>query len=78
MSADEKSFRKKARSAKLALWMAERGSYNRSPLDKLCRWLINRMTTVEPQKDWMRDPMVDQDTGYDADELERYQRGEIP
>lgn len=76
MGEDEKTLRQRERSATIAIWLASRGSRNRSPLDKLCRWLVNRAVRVSPQDDFMRDPLIDEDQGFDPDELDRYQRGE--
>lgn len=76
MSADEKALRKRERSAALMMWMAKRSSYNRSLLDKACRWAVNRATTLPPEEDFLRDPLIDNDEGFDPDELDRYQRGE--
>ena len=72
----QKSRRAQERSAKLAIWMAGRSSRNRSLLDKLCRWLVTRGTAVAPEHDFLRDELIDNDEGYDPDELDRYQRGE--
>ena len=63
--------------AKLMIWMAGRSSRNASLLDKACRWMVERATTVPPERDFLRDPMVDNDQGFDPDELDRYQRGEM-
>ena len=76
MSASDKELRKRERSATLALWMAARASRNRSLLDRLCRKLVARATYIEPEQDFMRDELIDNDQGFDPDELERYQRGE--
>lgn len=77
MSADEKTLRKRERSAALMMWMAKRSSYNKSPLDKACRWIVNRATKLQPKDDFLRDPLIDNDEGFDPDELDRYQRGEL-
>ena len=76
MSLTEKDIRKKERSARLMMWMAARSSRNKTLIDRLCRRLIVRATTVDPEKDFMRDPLIDNDEGFDPDELDRYQRGE--
>ena len=65
------------RSAKFAIWMAGKSSRNRSLSDKVCRFLVNRATAVKPENDFLRDPLIDNDQGYDPDELDRFQRGEI-
>jgi len=76
VSVDEKALRKRERSATLMMWMAKRSSYNQSLLDKACRWLVNRATTLPPEEDFLRDPLIDNDGGFDPDELDRFQRGE--
>lgn len=76
MTPDARELRRRERSAKLTLWLAERASRNNSLLDRLCRKIIARATRLKPDQDFMRDPLIDNDTGFDPDELERYQRGE--
>ena len=76
MSAREREIRKQARYAKLAAIMAGKSSRNRSLSDKICRFLVNRATAVKPEDDFMRDPLIDNDVGFDPDELDRFQRGE--
>jgi hypothetical protein len=76
MSRNEKQDRSRERTAKLTIWMARRSSRNQSLLDKLCRLMVTRATAVEPEDDFMRDPLIDNDMGFDPDELDRYQRGE--
>ena len=76
MGENEKVLRKRERSARVAIWLASRASRNRSPLEQLCRWLVDRSVRVAPEDDFMRDPLIDEDQGFDPDELARYQRGE--
>jgi hypothetical protein len=76
MSADEKTLTKQERTAKIAIWMAGRSSRNKTLLDKMCRWVVTRGTAVLPEHDFLRDELVDNDKGFDPDELDRYQRGE--
>ena len=76
MSESEKSLRRQERSAKLAIWMAGRSSRNTSLLDKLCRLMVVRETAIAPEHDFLRDELIDNDEGFDPDELDRYQRGE--
>jgi len=64
------------RAARLQARMAVKSSRNQSLSDRLCRWLIVRMTTPKPEDDFLRDEFVDNDEGYDPDELNRFQRGE--
>jgi hypothetical protein len=76
MNGNEKSLRRQERSARLAIWMAGRSSRNKSLLDKFCRWMVTRETAVPPEHDFLRDEMIDNDEGFDPDELDRYQQGE--
>lgn len=76
MTADSRELRRRERSARITLWLAQRASRNKSFLDRLCRKLLARATRKEAHQDFMRDPLIDNDTGFDPDELERYQRGE--
>jgi hypothetical protein len=76
MRESEKSLRRQERSAKLAIWMAGRSSRNKSLLDKLCRLMVVRETAIAPEHDFLRDELIDNDEGFDPDELDRYQRGE--
>lgn len=77
MSANDKAIRKQERSAKLMVWMVGKSSRNRSLSDRICRFLVNRATMVKPEDDFLRDPLIDNDVGFDPNELERFQRGEI-
>lgn len=63
-------------SAKLLIWLAARASRNQSMLDRLCLWLVDRAMRRNPDEDFMRDPIIDNDQGFDPEELDRYQRGE--
>lgn len=38
--------------------------------------MLEKAMAVSPEHDFMRDPIVDNDQGFDPDELDRYQRGE--
>ncbi len=76
MTSDQKTLRKKQRSARLAIWMAARSSRNKTFLDRLCRKMITKATSVDPATDFMRDDYIDNDQGFDPDELDRYQRGD--
>jgi len=76
MSANDKAIKKLERSTKLMVWMAGKSSRNKSFSDKICRLLVKRATAVKPEDDFLRDPLIDNDQGFDPDELDRFQRGE--
>ncbi|MYE13326.1 MAG: hypothetical protein F4X99_17075 [Gammaproteobacteria bacterium] len=63
------------RSARLQVLIAGKSSRKKSLSDKICRLLVNRMSKRAPEEDFMRDPLIDNDQGFDAEELERFQRG---
>ncbi len=76
MNANDKAIKKLERSTKLMIWMAGKSSRNKSLSDKVCRLLVKRATAVKPENDFLRDPLIDNDQGFDPDELDRFQRGE--
>jgi hypothetical protein len=76
MTTHLKDRRRLERNARLLIWLVARSSRNRSLLDRLCRLIVNRATAVKPDADFMRDPLIDNDPGFDPDELDRYQRGQ--
>ncbi|MEM1404939.1 MAG: hypothetical protein AAGG55_16500 [Pseudomonadota bacterium] len=75
MSVTDKQRRKEARTVAIQTWMARRSSRNQSFIDRLCRRVLDRALTLPPEKDFMRDDFCDNDEGFDAEELDRYQRG---
>jgi len=76
MSARDKQIKKLERATKLSIWMAGKSSRNQTLSDKICRFLVTRATSVKPEDDFLRDPLIDEDEGFDPDELDRFQRGE--
>lgn len=76
MKVTAKQRKEERRRAVTRTWMAGRSSRNKTFIDRLCRRLIEKATAVAPEDDFMRDPLIDNDDGFDADELNRFQRGE--
>ncbi len=76
MSQREKKRKNLERSSKMVIWMAGRSSRNKSLLDRVCRKIVASKTAVAPDQDFLRDEYIDNDEGFDPDELDRYQRGE--
>ncbi len=76
MSSKSSEIKKLERSSKLTVLMASKSSRNKTLTDKLCRFLVKRATAVKPEDDFLRDPLIDNDLGFDPDELDRFQRGE--
>ena len=77
MNASDTSMTMAERAARLQMWIAGKSSRNKSLSDRFCRWLLVRMTTPKPEDDFLRDEFVDNDEGFDPDELDRFQRGEM-
>lgn len=62
--------------AKVGIWIVSRSSRNKSLGDKICRVLAIQILKKKPDDNFMQDDLIDQDEGYDPEELERYQRGD--
>lgn len=76
MSAGDKQRKGERRGAVLKTWMATRSSRNKTIIDRFCRRMIEKAVAVAPEDDFMRDPLIDDDEGFSAEELDRFQRGE--
>lgn len=76
MTTTEKTRRKERRAVALQMWIAKRSSRNKTIIDRLCRRMIEKAMSTPPEDDFMRDPLIDEDQGFDPDELDRFQRGE--
>ena len=76
MTTTEKARRKERRAVALQMWIAKRSSRNKTIIDRLCRRMIEKAMSTPPKDDFMRDPLIDDDQGFDPDELDRFQRGE--
>ena len=76
MRATDKQRKGERRGAILKTWIATRSSRNKSFIDRLCRRMIEKAVAVDPDRDFMRDPLIDNDEGFDPQELDRFQRGE--
>ena len=59
--------------AKLAFWLGKRASRNKTPVDRLARRMLKRLLDFE----YDLDELVLTHQGFDPDELNRYQHGEI-
>ena len=62
--------------SKLIAGLLAAASRDQGIVDRLCRMLATRLLTLPPEDDFMRDTWIDNDTGFDPDELDRYQRGD--
>ncbi|NQY13904.1 MAG: hypothetical protein HRT81_08615 [Henriciella sp.] len=76
MTVTDKQRKRERRGAALKTWVAKRSSRNKTMIDRWCRRMIEKAVKTDPDKDFMRDPMIDNDEGFDPDELDRFQRGE--
>ena len=63
--------------AHIVQWLGQRASRDVNFVDRLCRRLLDRVLRLPLENDFLRDEWVDSDVGFDPDELDRYQRGEI-
>lgn len=75
MSVSDKQRKEERRGAVIKTWMATRSSRNKNFIDRLCRRMIEKAVAVSPEDDFMRDPLIDNDEGFSAEELDRFQRG---
>lgn len=75
MSSDGSGYRGRVLKGKIGMWLAQRASRS-GFLNGLCRSLLGKVMAIDPNKDFMRDEMIEFDVGFDPDELDRYQRGE--
>ena len=60
---------------KLLMRMVAKSSRNQSLTDRLSRRLVNKALDRPPEDDFMRDELIDNDLGFDPDELAAYQAG---
>ena len=75
--AADKALRKKERAARLQIWMVTRASRNKTFLDRRLRRFLEKAMSIDPENDFMKDPIIDGDEGFDPDELDRYQSGDL-
>jgi len=59
------------RFARFAFWMAKRASRNQNTLDRLCRWVLDRLLKTE----FKVDEMVVTHPGFEPEELAQYEQG---
>lgn len=76
MSVTDKQRKDERRGAVIKTWIATRSSRNKSFIDRWCRRMIEKAVAVDPEQDFMRDPLIDNDEGFDPDELAGFQRGD--
>lgn len=62
--------------SKLIARLLAAASRDQGFVDRVCRMLATRLLTLPPEDDFMRDAWIDNDIGFDPDELDSYQRGE--
>lgn len=62
--------------AQIMLTMAAKSSRNKSLIDRLCRRLLDKAVARPREEDFMRDELIDNDLGFDPDELAAYQSGQ--
>ncbi len=60
---------------KIMVFLVDSGARNRTPFDKVARFIVGLVFTIPKDDDFMADDYVDNDMGYDLEELRRYQSG---
>jgi len=60
---------------KTMIFLAESGARNRTLFDRVARVILTLVFAVPKHDDFMADDFVDNDSGYDLEELRRYQSG---
>ncbi|MEP3276409.1 MAG: hypothetical protein ABJN26_09900 [Stappiaceae bacterium] len=60
---------------KIMIMLADAGARNRTIFERIARFIVGRVFTVPKQDDFMADAYVDNDEGFDLEELRRYQSG---
>lgn len=73
---NEEQYQKSVRAANIGRWIATRASRTTGLVSKLCRFVMGRLMRIDPDKDFMKDTLIDNDQGYSAEALEKYERGE--
>ncbi len=61
---------------KLMIFLVDAGARGKTPFEKSARFIVDKVFTVPKHDNFMADDYVDNDQGYDLEELRRYQRGE--
>ena len=61
---------------KTMIFLADHGARNQTLFDRVARFIVSLVFTVPKHDDFMADDYVDNDTGYDVEELRRYQSGQ--
>lgn len=61
---------------KVMIFLVSKAALNRTPFQKVARFIVDKVFTVPKNDDFMADDFVDNDQGFDLDELRRYQKGE--
>ena len=60
---------------KLMIFLVDAAARNRTPFERIARVIVGMVFTVPKKDDFMADEYVDNDQGYDVEELRRYQQG---
>lgn len=57
---------------RLMITLANAGARNRTPFERVSRYLVSKVFVVPKEDDFMADPLVDNDMGFDVDEIRAY------
>lgn len=58
---------------RLMIYLAGQSAQNRTPFQKLARFIVTRVFTVPKHDDFMADDFVANDKGFDLEELRKFQ-----
>ena len=61
---------------KLMIFLVDAGARNGTVFEKIARVIVNLVFFMPKKDDFMADEYIDNDMGYDLEELRRFQRGE--
>ncbi|PUB10272.1 hypothetical protein [Yoonia sediminilitoris] len=61
---------------KVMIFLVGKAALNRTPFQKVARLIVHGVFLIPKNNDFMADDFVDNDEGFDLDELRRYQNGE--
>jgi hypothetical protein len=60
---------------KIMVVLVDAGARNRTVFERISRFIVGLVFTVPKNDDFMADDFVDNDMGFDLEELRRYQSG---
>ncbi|WP_420011667.1 hypothetical protein [Tateyamaria sp.] len=61
---------------KVMIFLVDQGAKNKNPFQKFARLIVRGVFWIPRNDNFMADDFVDNDKGFDLEELRRYQQGE--